>query len=148
MNKIVVRVNLRKNSEVFNSEFSVFEYSAKWKTRSWKTSEFDQCASEKTPRSSTPGFRYTAKWKTPSGKTDSLKFPSRLRSFDSDTCCELAKPKEGRLSKCLIHASRESGKEKHEKFFIMGATRCATKFKIDIYKHEVERILTPNLEQS
>ena len=67
-------------------------------------------------RFSTPGLRYTAKWKTPSGKTDSLRFPSRLRRFDSDTCCEFAKPKEGRLSKCLIHASRKSGKEKREKF--------------------------------
>ena len=106
-----------------------FEYSAKWKTRSWKTSEFDQCASEKTPRYSSPCFGYSAKWKTPSGKTDSLRFPSRPRHFDSDTCCELAKPKEGCLSKCLIHASRKSGKEKRKKFLVIGATRCATRFK-------------------
>ena len=164
MNKSVVRVNLRENSEVFNSEFSVlsivrngklevgkprnlinvpqiklqgfqlrvfgFGYSAKWKTKSLKTSEF---ASEKTPRFSAPGSGYSAKWKTQSGKTDSLSFPSRLRRFDSDTCCELAKPKEGRLSKCLIHASRKSEKEKREKFLVIGATRCATKFKVDIY---------------
>ena len=108
-------------------------YSAKWKTKSLKTSDFDQCASEKTPRFSALGCGYSAKWKTPSGKTDSLSFPSRLRRFDSDTCCELAKPKEGRLSKCLIHASRKSKKEKREKFLVIGATRCATKFKIDIY---------------
>ena len=49
------------------------------------------------------------------------------------TFCELAKSKEGRLSKCLIHVSRKSGKEKREKFLVIGATRCATKFKIDIY---------------
>ena len=71
---------------------------------------------QKTPRFSTPGFGYSAKWKTPSGKTGSLRFPSRPRRFGSDTCCELAKPKESRLSKCLIHASRKSGKEKREKF--------------------------------
>ena len=64
------------------------------------------------------------------------------------TFCELAKFKEGRLSKCLIHASRKSGKEKREKFLVIGATRCATKFKIDIYQHEIKRILTPNSEQS
>ena len=124
-------------------------YSAKWKTKSLKTSEFDQCASEKTLRFF--GSRlwvYSAKWKTSSGKTDSLSFPSRLRRFDSDTCCELAKPKEGRFSKCLIHASRKSEKEKREKFLVIGATRCATKFKIDIYQHEIKRILTLNSEQS
>ena len=53
----------------------------KRKTRSWKTSEFDQCASEKTPRFSTSGFEYGAKYKTPRGKTDSLRFPSQLRCF-------------------------------------------------------------------
>ena len=129
MNKIVVRVNLRENSEVFNSEFSVlsivrngklevrkplnlinvpqiklqgfqlrvfgFGYSAKWKTKSLKTSEFDQCASEKTPRFSAPGFGYSAKWKTPSGKTDSLSFPSRLRRFDSDTYLRTRKAQRG-----------------------------------------------------
>ena len=103
-----------------------FGCSAKWKARSWKTSEFDQCASEKTSRYSSPGFGYSAKWKT-------LRFPSRPRRFDSDTCCELAKPKEGRLSKCFIHASRKYEKEKREKFLVIGATRCATKFKTDIY---------------
>ena len=108
-------------------------YSTKWKTKSLKTSEFDQCASEKTLRFSAPGCGYSAKWKTPSGKTDSLSFPSGLHCFDSDTCSKLAKSKEGRLSKCLIHASRKSEKEKREKFLVIGATRCATKFKIDIY---------------
>ena len=63
------------------------------------------------------------------GKTGSLRFPSRPRRFDSDTCCELAKPKEGGLSKYLIHASRKSGKEKREKFLVIGVTQ----FKIDIY---------------
>ena len=63
-----------------------YEYSEKWKTKSWKTSQFDQCASEKSPRFSTPGFGYSAKWKTPSGKTGSLRFQSRPRRFDSDTC--------------------------------------------------------------
>ena len=145
-----------------------FEYSVKWKTRSRKTSEFDkcasdktprfstpsfrfwvqremenqesqnsefdQCASEKTPRFSAPGFGYSAKWKTPSGKTHSLSFLSRL-----------AKPK---CLKCLTHASRKSEKEKREKFLVIGATRCATKFKTDIYQHEMKRILTPNSEQS
>ena len=106
MNKIVVWVNLRDNSEVFNSEFFVlstvqsgklgagkprnfinvplrklqgfhsefsgFGYGANWKTGSWKTSEFDQCTSEKTLRFSTPRFEYSAKWKT----------PSRPRCFD------------------------------------------------------------------
>ena len=62
-----------------------------------------------------------------------LRFIHALRRFDSDTCCELAKPKEGRLSKCLIHASRKPEKEKREKFLVTGATRCATNVKIDIY---------------
>ena len=70
------------------------------------------------------GFGYSAKWKTPSGKTDSLRFPSRPCGFDSHTCCKLAKPKEGPLSKCLIHASRKSRKEKREKFLVIGATMC------------------------
>ena len=86
MNKIVVRVNLRENSEVFNFEFSVLSTVRKWKTRSWKTSEFDQCASEKTPRFSTPSFRfwvYSAKWKTRSWKPpSSINVPQRkLRGF-------------------------------------------------------------------
>ena len=107
-----------------------FGYSANWKTRRWKTSEFDQFASEKTPRFSTGGFGYSAKWKTPSGKTDSLRFLSRPRRFDSNTCCELAKPKEGRLSKSLIHASRKSEKEKRKQFLVIRATRCTTKFRM------------------
>ena len=52
----------------------------------WKTSQFDQCASEQTLRFPSPGFGYSAKWKTPSGKIGSLRFPSRPRCFDSDTC--------------------------------------------------------------
>ena len=58
------------------------------------------------------------------------------------------KAQRGSLSKCLIHASRKSGKEKREKFLVTGATRCATRFKIDIYRHEIKGILTPNSEQS
>ena len=137
MNKIVAQVNLSRSfqlrvfglSIVQNEKLDVrkpqnlinvpqkklrvfgFGCSARWKTRCWKTSKFDQCASEKTQRFSTPGFGYSALWKTPSGKPDSLRFPSRPQCFDSDTCCKLAKPKEGHLSKCLIHASRKSGKE-------------------------------------
>ena len=35
-----------------------FGCSAKWNARSWKTSEFDKGASEKTPRFSTRSFRF------------------------------------------------------------------------------------------
>ena len=58
---------------------------AKWKARSWKTSEFDQSALEKTPRFSIPNFRfgYGAKRKARSEKprkTDSPGFPSFQRT--------------------------------------------------------------------
>ena len=130
MNKIVVRVNLGENSEVFNSEFSVLSVVPNGKigvgnlvlgiVRNGKLGDGKPLSlinvPQKTPRFSTPGFGYSAKWKPPSGKTGSLRFLSRR--FDSDTCCELAKLKESRLSKCLIHASRKSGKEKREKFLL------------------------------
>ena len=35
-----------------------FEYSAKWKTQSWKTNEFDQNALEKNPSLASPSFRF------------------------------------------------------------------------------------------
>ena len=37
--------------------------------------------------------------------------------------------------------------KKREKFLVIGAPRCATKFKFHIYKHEINRNLTPNSEQ-
>ena len=132
---------------VFNSKFSVLGMVRNGKLGVGKPLSLINLL-QKTPRFSTPGFGYSAKWETPSGKTGSLRFPSRPRRFDSDTCCELEKPKESRLLKCLIRASRKSGKEKREKFLVIGATRCATKFKIDIYEHEIKRILTPNSELS
>ena len=55
-----------------------FEYGAKWKTRSWKTSEFDQSALGKLPSFQLRvfGFGYSAKWKTHSAKPRKTDSPS------------------------------------------------------------------------
>ena len=73
-----------------------FECGAKRKTRSWKTSEFDQ---------STSKFGYSAKWKTRSGKT-SEKYstsPSALVQV------KIAKPKEFRHSMAMLVLAKTLG---------------------------------------
>ena len=48
----------KRTLQGFQLRVSRFQYSAKWKARSWKASEVDQSALEKTPRFSTPNFRF------------------------------------------------------------------------------------------
>ena len=44
----LINVPQRKLQDFQLRDFG-FGYSAKWKTKMWKTSKFDQCGSEKTP---------------------------------------------------------------------------------------------------
>ena len=55
---LVTQFNFQKIVARVNFQLRVFEYDAKWKTRSWKTLKFDQSALEKTPRFSSPSFRF------------------------------------------------------------------------------------------
>ena len=56
---------------------------------------------------------------------------------------ELAKPKEGCLSKCLIHSSKKSGKEKREKFLVTGASDVLRNLKLIFTDTKLKELLPP-----